>query len=514
MLARLKCLLFLLAALGCESPVEPPSAVPDSAISWSYVAVGRDGDRIRVRGFDSAAPAQSSVQVYSNGALQGEAEADARGRFDLRCAGGDSVELRVRAPGWEAHEALDFAVHDMAVARAEAVRSRLTQTGAVPNHLLLPSAFAGEEALLLLVNSGDNTVDNLSLSSGSRQYPPLSLPERDGPLGRATAQPFAIEAVGEQAVVTRLGQGGVTLFDIQSGAVLAEVDERAARPLSQPFVPSTPVDGDGDGSPEASVNALLPRTLEGLAVLGDRLFVCAANLLRAGVPPIYAPGMVLVYEIGDGTLAPATPDHLFTEFFNPQVAVAAGGLVAVVETGVLELGAGGWQTSSDGGVELFDALTLERVAAVSLGRSAPGSAALSADGQHLYVGSLLRPELYKIEVASATLLRGPQTPITLFASAEVQSIFSLVAHPSGLVFASSFNTDQVYAIDGLDDAVSPWPFAEPFAVGEGGQAFAGAHALALRHGRNGVDFRGPDFAVLMSLAARVATIDTRYVMGP
>jgi hypothetical protein len=29
-----------------------------------------------------------------------------------------------------------------------------------------------------------------------------------------------------------------------------------------------------------------------------------------------------------------------------------------------------------------------------------------------------------------------------------------------------------------------------------------------------VDFRGADLAVLLNLAARVATVDTRFVLGP
>jgi hypothetical protein len=151
---------------------------------------------------------------------------------------------------------------------------------------------------------------------------------------------------------------------------------------------------------------------------------------------------------------------------------------------------------------------------INLGRTAPGSAAVTADGAWLYVGSLLRPHVFQIEIATGAVVRGPDNPIVLFESSDVQSIFSLVSHPMGLVFASSFNTDQIYAVDSADNSVSPWPFANPLRVGEGGMAFAGAHMLALRPGKNGVDFRGADLVVLMSLAARIATIDTRYIMGP
>jgi len=510
-----KYLLLFVFIASCEPEQEPPPAVPGGPVSWSHIAVGSDQGQIRVRGFDAAAPTGSTVEVSVAGASCGSVEADARGRFELRCGAGESVEIQVTGAGLEGIEKLSFAVHDMAAARAQAVNQRLTQTGAIPNHIVMPAAFAGaEDARLLLVNSGDGSVDSLSLADGTRAGDPCSLPPREIQGNSVPAQPFAVEALGELAAVTRFGHSGVSLFDIDSGAVIDSIDGQQAGPLPQPFNPPTPVDGDGDGSPEASVSALLPRSFEGLAAVGERLFVCAANLLQAGVPPIYGPGMVLIYDWDASSLRPAATDHLFTALLNPQVAVAAGELVAVVETGVLGLGAGGWEAQSDGGVELFDAATLEQVAVLNLGRSAPGSAVLSADGSALYVGSLLRPELYKIDLSARTVLRGPDSPIRLFESAEVQSIFSLVAHPMGLIFASSFNTDQVYAVDVVNEAVSPWPFSAPFAAGEGGQAFAGAHALALRPGRNGVDFRGADIAVLMSLAARLATIDTRHLMGP
>ncbi|MBN2360580.1 MAG: hypothetical protein JXR83_14080 [Deltaproteobacteria bacterium] len=504
--------LVLLLLVACAPPREPPPAVPAGPVAWSYIAAGSDQDGSRAHGFDGSVPAGAAIAIRSGGLLLAETVADARGRFDVRFGQADAVEIVVSGGGLAAEQTLQFAVRDLAAAREQAVVQRLAQTGAVPNHLLIPPAYAlYDDALALVVNSGDNTVDNISLVSGSRAFPPLLLPEAAGAIA---AQPFSAVAIDRLAVVTRFSQSGITLFEIASGQPLSAVDETEPLALATPFVSPTPVDADNDGATETTVSALVPRTLEGIAAVGDRLFVAAANLLQAGSPSIYAPGMVLFYDVVARSIVRADPRFATTAFLNPQAVVADAANAYVVESGVLDFESGRWQATSDGGVEIFDAVSLASLRSANLGRGAPGSAALSADGKYLYVGSLLRPHLYKIEIATAAVVRGPDNPIVLFGSDDSQSVFSLAAHPMGLVFASSFNTDQVFAIDTADDAVSPWPFCSPLQVGEGGIAFGGAQMLALRAGRNGVDFRGPDLAVLMSLAARIATIDTRYIMGP
>ncbi|MFH1811969.1 MAG: hypothetical protein ABIJ09_24740 [Pseudomonadota bacterium] len=513
--------LVLALALGrCECPQvpEPPPGIPDGPVSWSYIAVGADGAQGRARGFDGAVPVGASIEVLDGAELLGVASPDSRGRFDLafRPPEAAKVTLRVTLAEAEAEPlSLEFPLKDMQQALDAAVNPRLGATGSMPNHLaLVPALASADDVPVLIVNSGDNNVDNLGLSSGRRLLQPLSLPAQSGSGGPRPAQPYAVAVLDQRAAVTRFGQSAVTLFNAATGAVLAEIQETQAVALPQPFTPATPVDADGDGTPESVVTAILPRGFEGLAFAGSRLFVAAANVLRTTAPVVYAPGLLLAYEVGATSLSRPAAPRVFTAFENPQFVLGLGDAVAVVESGVLEQTAQGWQATRDGGVELFDAATLQRRWQANLGRLAPGAVALSPDGQSLYVSSMLKPEIYKLDVASGQILRGASDPIRLFSASEVQSLFGLEAHPMGLLFATCFNSDQVFVVDTANDSVSPWPFVKPLQVGEGGQAFAGAQALALRPGRNGVDFRGADLAVLLNLAARVATVDTRFVMGP
>lgn len=506
-------LLALLAA--CTPPRELPPAVPGGPVAWSFIATGSDQARPRARGFDGAVPVGATVTIRSAGRVLAETTADDRGRFDVSFDAVDTVDIAVAGQGLDAEQTLQFAVRDIRQAQEQAVLQRLAQTGSVPNHVLIPPAFAVDtDALALVVNSGDNTVDNLSLVGGGRAFPAVQLPDAASATGPVPAQPFAACALGQLAAVTRWGQSGITLFEISTGQIVSAIDANQPVTLAQPFTPAVPVDANNDGVTETTVTALTPRTLQGITAAGNRLFVTAANMLKGGVPPVYAPGMVVAYDVSGTSLAPANPPVAVTSFFNPQSIIAADNAIYVVETGVLDLGGGGWHTTSDGGIDVLDPATLTVTRTINLGRTAPGSAAVTADGAYLYVGSLVYPQVYKIEIATGSVMRGPDNPIVLFESGDVQSIFSLVAHPMGLIFASSFNTDQIYAVDSADDSVSPWPFANPLRVGEGGMAFGGAHMLALRPGRNGVDFRGADLVVLMSLAARIATVDTRYIMGP
>lgn len=505
----LSCLVLSCALSSCMCDMQgPPPAVPDGPVSWSYIAVGQQGSEVRARGFDQALPLGTSVDILVDGSSVATAEADDRGRFDVTFSADNSVELVVTGGELEQEERLVFAVHDMQQSRETAVNQRLAQTGAVPNHIAMaPGLAADGDAALLIVSSGDNLVDNISMTTGTRLFPAVLLPERAGPTGSLTAQPFAVQPFGSAAAVSCPGQLGVSVFDISNGTILYDHMERQARPLPQAFTPVAPVDGNGDGSPETPITSLLPRTQEGLAVVGDKLFVCAANFFTNGPPVVYGPGMVLVYQMGN-SLAPANPAALYTTFQNPQTLAVGNGQLIVAQTGVLSMD-GGWHAQTEGGLDIYDLANLSHVRSINLGHTGVGPIAVSPDGTTAYVGSQLEAVVFAVDLES-----GDSQRIELFESGSVQSVFSLQMHPMGLLFATSFNSDQVYIVDTASNKVGPWPFDTAFRVGEGGMAFAGAHALALRNGRNGVDYQGPDFAVLMSLAARVAAIDTRWMMGP
>ncbi len=279
-------------------------------------------------------------------------------------------------------------------------------------------------------------------------------------------------------------------------------------------MPVEPVDSDGDGQAEAEILNLRARQFEAIAFDGQRLFVSAVNMLRAEAPALYAPGMVLVFDWDGEHLQPANAPVLWPGFVNPQALLLDDSRLYVVSTGVIEQGDNGWQAKGPAGLSVFARDDLRRLAQLDLGRSAPGPIVRSDDGKYLYIGSLLRAELYKIDLGQLRILRGPEDPIRLVGASGPQSVFGLRWHPAGLILASSFNQDALFVVDSADDQVSPWPFVQPLALNPDSQVLAGSQQIALRPGRNGVDFRGADLYILQSLAARVVAVDTRYVLGP
>lgn len=514
------------AGLACTDPNALPSAVPDGPVKWSYIAVGVDGAQLRARGFDQALPQATTLSIWQGDQRCAETQADARGRFDLRFDPCDPaqqpniddapmvVNLRVAdAQGQIA--ALDFAVRDVEQALDAAVQGRLTQTGALANDLAFaPSLCSAQQAPLWLLSSGDNLVDNFDLPSAQRLFPVLRFSDSESRADEGAAQPFAMAPSQGLMAVSRFAQSGVSVFDLASGQLLAQAAADLSVALPTPFVPAIPVDSDGDGVTESVIRSLRPRHFQAIAFNGQRLFVSAVNMLRSADPAVYGPGMVLVYDWDGVDLKPAMPAILWTRWANPQGLLLNDQDLYVISTGVIELLQGQWQASSPGGVERFSATSLESLAWADLGSSAPAAASLSDDARSLYLGSLLRAEIYHLDAVDLQLRRGPQDPIRLLASDDTQSIFGLQAHPSGLLFASSFDSDVLFVVDSNNDAVSPWPFARPLALNAHSSALAGSHKIALRPGRNGVDFRGPDVLILQSLAARVVGVDTRRILGP
>jgi len=140
------------------------------------------------------------------------------------------------------------------------------------------------------------------------------------------------------------------------------------------------------------------------------------------------------------------------------------------------------------------------------------------DGNSVYVPSILRGRIARMNISANQLVRGPggtaDSIITEQGDA-LRTTFECALHGAGLAFCGTFDTDSLTVLDTADDTVRPWPFSDDISIrAPGTSAQVGVQSLAVRPGRNGVDRTGTDIVVLASLASQVVALDTRFVLGP
>jgi hypothetical protein len=479
----------------------------------------------RFRGFDGAAPEGTVLELrnQNTGELLARVPADASGRFDarFRAETSDKVTVQPRLSGQEA-EPVVFKVRNRATALRDMVRERVAGTGNTPNRLAFPlDAPAQGHGPAYVVLSGDGALDSLDPDTGRRSMPLCPFPEVQGPHGPMPATPWNAEVRGEVALVTLYDQGRLAAVDTRQGKVLLDVGPTAAVLLPELMHLDPPVDVDGDTVPDTDITALTPRTPTGLTVVGSRAFVAFGNVLDGGQPGVaqFAAAFLLVFDL-DGAGVPTGGYRVVPlAYHNPQHVVATpdGSMVLVSGTGDLQRGAV-WETRTDGGVEAFSTTTLERVFDFNLGRFAPSRPLVLPGGAEAYVPSILRARLARLSLTDGRVIRGPglpDGPVVLDGVDELRSVFECGLHGTGLVFCGLFDTDTLVVVDARDNAVGPWPFTDGIPVGQGSGALKqGLQSLAVRPGRNGVDRAGNDILLLLSLSARVAALDTRFVLGP
>jgi hypothetical protein len=215
-----------------------------------------------------------------------------------------------------------------------------------------------------------------------------------------------------------------------------------------------------------------------MAIDGNRLYIPLSGIISFGdasrnIPAEYAPGKVAVVNLNT---------FQFDRFIdvgnvNPTVCyVNEAAQLFIVCTGELQFDSNfEARAESDGEVVFYNATSNSVVHRVNLGKTLP-SAIISPNAVDAYIGSNLRGEVYKIRLDNGTVLRGPANPITL------TSGFTYVSGFAGLpgigVIALSFNTDEAFFIDPLDDSVSKSPFSSPFRFRESETFFGGLQHAA------------------------------------
>jgi hypothetical protein len=133
--------------------------------------------------------------------------------------------------------------------------------------------------------------------------------------------------------------------------------------------------------------------------------------------------------------------------------------------------------------------------------------AVSADAKRGFIGSSAFSEVYEIDLASFTALRGESNPIPITDEAADFISDQEIAEGGEILFVSSFNRSAVNAIDLTSSERTVLPTSLDFAFPDN-PGVTGAGPMAIRPGVPGRDFTGPDLFVLTASPGTVSTATT------
>jgi len=245
---------------------------------------------------------------------------------------------------------------------------------------------------------------------------------------------------------------------------------------------------------------------EGVVASGGYVFV--ANTAFDGSDGSYGTGFVTVVRQSDF----AVVNKVTTTQRNPQALIAHDDKVYVLCSGTTDYDDAKKliTPTSDGSLEVIDVPTAATAFApqtvIQLPRSTgnplvgyPSSLAFSADGQFAYAGSGTTAALFKVDLETNKVLRGAIDPIVLGDLASTDSI-AVATGPDEVIFAGSFNRDQVFAVDTSTDLKA----TNPFQVIDAGKTGNMDGVLHMVYRDTGV----PDLFVLLGLASVVQGVTT------
>lgn len=490
-----------LLALACTPPEDPACLSEPGAPIGPVAAQVIDGE-VRVRGFDAAAASAGGDVHLETASSSVDVTPDADGRFDAVIDGADAPGDTVEIDGVET--AIRRGDPNTCVPGPE----RLT-AGTVPNDVALVRC--DEELYAVVAASGDGALHIISASSGNTETVPFAVDEAN-----RGANPWHVATQGSLAATTLFGQHRVALVDACGARVLATAaptDEAGDDVLVDvaPAVPlATPLDADGDGSPETLVSRMQLRHPQGVGLVGDVLLATFSNLLEVGPPARHGPGVLFRWRVRDGSLTALGATVL--PFQNPQaVALDADGRPWVSASGVLEQRDGRFVAATDGALLRVDSETGAVLQVFDLARFAPGTPAFTSD--HFVVGSLTQPLL------RIGHLRDGMQAVELAVDGaggpdRVESIFEVATLSGGLVVAAEFGTDQLHVVDPRGPTLHPWPFTEPLDLGTGDLP-RGAQSIAIAPPRSdSVSVAEPDGIALLGLSSELVPLRFWQAVGP
>ncbi|MBI4821798.1 MAG: hypothetical protein HY791_36395 [Deltaproteobacteria bacterium] len=492
-----------LVGIACGEKVDPELAEPavtdveGARLERMYAVRGPDR-KIHAGGYPGSARPLMPIELRLNGQVLGSTVADQSGRFRL-VVDSDAAAIELVLP----EASISFRVRDAESGRSSAPRSRWSGLGNVPNDVA-----ALPDGTLAVARSGDNAVGVIS-PSGELQLG-VRLPSVEEGGRELRANPWFVAALDEQRVVTTAyGQRRVFIVDLSSRAIESTLDLADEVVLPSAFKLTRPFDVDENGTLETEVTRFVPKGPQGTAISGHELFATFTSVVSASEGtelPVVLPGVLARWNLE----APATPpETLVLPALDPQeVRVSPRSTLWVVCSGALARSGGPTRAISPGALVEVDPSTMQVLRSVPLGDFGPSSAIERSDGM-LWVSSLVRGRVGLFHPDESA----PRQVVAV-SEEEVDSVFRLTPFFDGLAFVPSFDTDRLHVLDLTTGELNPPPFFAPLVLGPGLPIISGLQVVALRPGRPGVDFVGPDAFALLGLASQVVPIELRKLFGP
>lgn len=329
------------------------------------------------------------------------------------------------------------------------------------------------------------------------------------------------------------GQGeGIHLFD--------PTPESSAVFSLQKSVPVFPVLLDPPRSDSAGtpVSRIDPSYTSGVTVSNGKVYVCTSNFTAVGASPVCPPGTVLVYRWDPSKdppeVVPSSPSFIVTTRFNPTEVTALGDRkVLVTNSGVLAIREARAVPLTEAAVDVVDTDLDCVVATYPLGLNALSykAIAVAPDRSRALVGSVAFNSVFELDLTAledlpagcpdpvpeltGRVLAGPENPIrTGFSGQDGKEANDFVVQVAlsadgTRAYASGYNSGTISVLE-VEQAVqtpspkSPLavlPLTPPLDPEQATVEDVGPGPLAVRPGRPGVDYEGPDVFVLIGLPA-------------
>ncbi len=308
---------------------------------------------------------------------------------------------------------------------APTVQTRAFATGPTNNTVTVDGQHAW------IVHSGNNTVGRLTLPDGPYEAAFVDVGNDRGP--------WDLALTDEALVVTHFVSDSISLHDRTTGQRLAEHVEP---PIPAPtgvaqaegvvVVAASNFVGPGFGAGQVHV---LRIEGQGLRHVGS-LQTSALNPLDVVYDP--ARRRFLVVCAGEVAFEPAT------EAFKP----VSGGAVDVLGLDALLGGA------LEGALETSVALPLSAELPFA---GNPRTLVMAPGGDVGYLPSGSAPHLYKLDLETLEVLRGPDDPIVVYLG-DGNQLTGFALRPDGVGYVTAFNQDALYLFDSQCDASVAGPF--------------------------------------------------------
>lgn len=329
------------------------------------------------------------------------------------------------------------------------------------------------------------------------------------------------------------GQGeGIHLFD-----PTPQNPEAFALQKSVPVFPVV-LSSPGMDSAGNPVRRIEPSYTSGVTVSNGKIYVCTSNFTAVGGSPVCPPGTILVYRWDPAKnppeVVPSDPSFIVTTRFNPTEVTPVGNRwVLVTNSGVLAIREARAVPLTEAAVDVVDTDLDCVVATYPLGLTALSykAIAVAPDRSRALVGSVAFNSVFELDLTALQdlpaacpdsvpeladrVLAAPENPIRTGFSGQTGKetndfVVQIALSANGSrAYASGYNSGTLSVLEVEPAARTPspkvplavLPLTPPLDPEHATVEDVGPGPLAVRPGRPGVDYEGPDVFVLIGLPA-------------